>query len=96
MSSDVAHQEAPARVSRPVVLAVAGAAVVVAAFVWRISDDDAAIRLVRGEVSGVSIDGVGIGVGDEGYLVGAGRSWQGIDGSWRESGQHREALGGDG
>ena len=53
-------------------------------------DDDS--RTVTGVVNGVSASGVGIGLdegGDagEGYVVGNGVEWVGVDGSTRESGQ---------
>ena len=41
---------------------------------------------MRGSVNQVSASG-DIGIGDEGYLIGTGLDWRGLDGSWREGGQ---------
>jgi hypothetical protein len=44
-------------------------------------------RIVIGTVEGVDAQGIGISVRREGYVVGNGLMWQGVDGSWREGGQ---------
>jgi hypothetical protein len=85
VNTDAADPGAPQRYLRALVAAIVVAVAAVAVvLLW---PDENSIRLVRGEVDLVGADGVGVGVDGEGYLVGAGRAWRGVDGAWHESGQ---------
>ena len=69
------------------VVVVALVVALIAAVLLDATSDSHSIRLLQGEVQRVDVDGIGIAINGEGYLVGTGRAWQGLDGSWRESGQ---------
>lgn len=54
---------------------------------WWFAGRNDELRVVRGRVTGVDVNGVGIGLNGEGYVIGTGQSWQGLDGAWHEGGQ---------
>lgn len=77
----------PARFRWIVGAGLVGALIVGAMAGWAAHGSGNDVRVVRGTVGNVTGDGVGISVDNEGYLIGTGLTWRGLDGSWREGGQ---------
>ena len=76
----------PRRLSKAWVLVFAlaiAAACAVALLI--VGDED--VRVVRGDVENVNVDGTAIAIDGEGYVIGTGLSWKGLDGTWRHRGQ---------
>lgn len=54
---------------------------------WWLESRDDGLSVARGQVTAVDVNGVGIGLNGEGYVIGTSQHWRGLDGAWHDGGQ---------